>query len=289
MGLALVVLAMGPGSTFGADSGEMAVDGSLSRTARPPEVYHVEAEKAAGQPALIITSGQIRSSSEEEHAAFYADFNGEQLEQLEAARSLSSSSNATAAAAPLLAQEPPQERKRRELVNVGRSPTPRFDPNPGKYWTAVGVALIAGAGDTIVYTMVVANDTINPNGTTYQVPSGTIVHITRTATITAYTLGRNISTSTNSPTIKGTWKVPNRQFGTAYLAPYHNALPGYSGKLVRVQLRTDLLSEVRIHNVLTDFADYYSKRGLAPHKNGMLHVNDLADVQPDLVGFQVRE
>lgn len=43
---------------------------------------------------------------------------------------------------------------------------------------------------------------------------------------------------------------------------------------------------MRIHNVLTDFADYYSFRGQAPHKIGQLRVNDLQQIHPDLVGFQ---
>jgi hypothetical protein len=60
--------------------------------------------------------------------------------------------------------------------------------------------------------------------------------------------------------VTGFYDVPWGKYGTGYMVPYHNP-SGYSGKLLRVNLHTEQLSYVRIHNVLTDFADYYSFRG----------------------------
>ena len=47
--------------------------------------------------------------------------------------------------------------------------------------------------------------------------------------------------------------------GVAYLVPYYNALPGYSGKLVTVDLDSTKFNQLRVHNIRTDFANYYSE------------------------------
>lgn len=178
----------------------------------------------------------------DEHAAFFAPFDSREAEgeDEQSLRIANLTINGFAAdtgkgrAGPI----------RRELSKTAVSVKPRFDPPPGRYWTAVGVALLGNPGDEIVYTLSSLNSTGGNTSSTLTVPSGTIVHLSRTSTLHAYTLGHNASVSTNSPTATGTYHVPNRQFGTAYLAPYHNAGPAYSGKLVRVELRTDVLSQV---------------------------------------------
>jgi len=169
-------------------------------------------------------------------------------------------------------------------IALPASPQPVLHPPPGSYITAVGVVISAHAGDLIKYTMTwgIQNSTI-----IQVVPSGHILHVDRPCVINAFTLARNNGTlSTASPTIHAVYDIPYKQYGAAYLVPYHNQLPEYSGKLVRVNLNTKFLSYVRIHNVLTDFADYYSFRGQAPYKLGQLYVNDLSKIDKELVGFQ---
>lgn len=81
---------------------------------------------------------------------------------------------------------------------------PSFDPPPSTYSSAIGVALIASHPDDLIsYTL---QTIINPNGTTNIVPSGYVVHIEQTGTLSAFTLGQNGSASSNSPTITGVSK-----------------------------------------------------------------------------------
>lgn len=52
--------------------------------------------------------------------------------------------------------------------------------------------------------------------------------------------------------------------GHAYFVPgFTNA--GYSGKVVAVDLKTTALRSVRLHGVVTDFADFYSDAGVGPY------------------------
>ena len=53
--------------------------------------------------------------------------------------------------------------------------------------------------------------------------------------------------------------------GIGYLVPYYNALPGYSGKLVSVDLDSTRFNQLRVHGIRTDFANYYSEMLLIPN------------------------
>lgn len=52
--------------------------------------------------------------------------------------------------------------------------------------------------------------------------------------------------------------------GCAYFVP-HFTRSGYSGKIVEVDLRTNTLGNVRLRNVVTDFADFYAAGGVGPY------------------------
>lgn len=52
--------------------------------------------------------------------------------------------------------------------------------------------------------------------------------------------------------------------GHAYFVP-HFTSSGYSGNVVEVDLHTDALGSVRLHGVVTDFADFYASGGVGPY------------------------
>eukprot|EP00968_Pinguiococcus_pyrenoidosus_P013168 scaffold1187_cov258-Pinguiococcus_pyrenoidosus.AAC.12 len=54
-------------------------------------------------------------------------------------------------------------------------------------------------------------------------------------------------------------QVRQGRFGRAILVPYHHSQPSYSGRVVEVDLDTTKYNSIRIHNVFTDLADYYSE------------------------------
>lgn len=56
--------------------------------------------------------------------------------------------------------------------------------------------------------------------------------------------------------------------GRAYFVP-HFTSSGYSGNMVEVELHTDALGSVRLHGVVTDFADFYATGGVGPY-NGQV-------------------
>lgn len=45
----------------------------------------------------------------------------------------------------------------------------------------------------------------------------------------------------------------------------HFTSSGYSGNVVEVDLHTDALGSVRLHGVVTDFADFYASGGVGPY------------------------
>ena len=52
--------------------------------------------------------------------------------------------------------------------------------------------------------------------------------------------------------------------GHAYFVPHFTSY-GYSGNVVEVDLHTDALGSVRLHGVVTDFADFYASGGVGPY------------------------
>ena len=54
------------------------------------------------------------------------------------------------------------------------------------------------------------------------------------------------------------YTVLTGRHGVGYLVPYYNALPGYSGKMVSIDLKTEKFNQLRVHNIRTDFANYVS-------------------------------
>lgn len=49
----------------------------------------------------------------------------------------------------------------------------------------------------------------------------------------------------------------------------HFTSSGYSGNVVEVELHTNALGSVRLHGVVTDFADFYATGGVGPY-NGQV-------------------
>lgn len=62
-------------------------------------------------------------------------------------------------------------------------------------------------------------------------------------------------------------KIPHfpGKCGHAYFVP-HFTNSGYSGNVVEVELHTNALGSVRLHGVVTDFADFYATGGVGPYK-----------------------
>lgn len=52
----------------------------------------------------------------------------------------------------------------------------------------------------------------------------------------------------------------------------HFTSSGYSGKVVEVDLHTDALGSVRLHGVVTDFADFYATGGVGPY-DGQVNIS----------------
>lgn len=65
------------------------------------------------------------------------------------------------------------------------------------------------------------------------------------------------------------WLGNNSRFlgkcGHAYFVP-HFTNSGYSGNVVEVELHTNALGSVRLHGVVTDFADFYATGGVGPYE-----------------------
>jgi len=55
--------------------------------------------------------------------------------------------------------------------------------------------------------------------------------------------------------------------------PYHHSQPSYSGRVVEVDLDTTKYNSIRIHNVFTDLADYYSEGGVGPYERSLDNEN----------------
>jgi len=93
----------------------------------------------------------------------------------------------------------------------------------------------------------------------------------------------NDSSLDSEVTISSRFTVQDGKIGKALLAPYHNG-PDFSGRFTVVDLATDQLSTVRIHEVLTDFGDFYSELGRGPYAE-QARSYDLTTFDPDLKGF----
>lgn len=70
-------------------------------------------------------------------------------------------------------------------------------------------------------------------------------------------------------TAPGQTTYPPGKCGRAYFVPYFTS-SGFSGNVVQVNLQTETLGSVRLHGVVTDFADFYSTGGLGPYDEQVL-------------------
>ena len=77
---------------------------------------------------------------------------------------------------------------------------------------------------------------------------------------------------TDSPPVISTYSISDGQTGAVSLAPYYNSA-GYSGRMATVSLATEGFNKVRVHGLLTDFADFYSKGVTETYvdSNGKVH------------------
>lgn len=114
----------------------------------------------------------------------------------------------------------------RRLAGSETSIQPTFDPLPGSYKTAVGVALLVGSSPSSFVRF-----TFNMTATDVMwrtVRAGYIVHLQESSTLYAYTL--NDTGAGDSPIVQGYYDVPSYQYGRAYFVPYHNQKQGFSGR-----------------------------------------------------------
>jgi DNA-binding cell septation regulator SpoVG len=72
------------------------------------------------------------------------------------------------------------------------------------------------------------------------------------------------------------YQVATGRYGYGYFVPYYNDAEGFSGKLARMDLRSQAEAP--------DFANFQTRLGLGPYDD-QLHVLDLAALDPDLKGF----
>ena len=91
--------------------------------------------------------------------------------------------------------------------------------------------------------------------------------------------------------------MSNERYGTAYIMPNYNGKQ-YSGDLAELDLETAKYNIVRLHNIETDFSDYYSLSttsldGIYPYvatssRNGedQVIIKRLTNVDSELTGFQ---
>lgn len=74
------------------------------------------------------------------------------------------------------------------------------------------------------------------------------------------------------PSLDDSEQLPFRKAGKcghAYFVP-HFTTSGYSGNVIEVELHTDALGSVRLHGVVTDFADFYAAGGVGPYTGQVL-------------------
>ncbi|CAM9457378.1 unnamed protein product [Ascophyllum nodosum] len=165
---------------------------------------------------------------------------------------------------------------------TGAAVDPSLYPTGGTYYHPIAVSLVSSDGSLVYYT----TDGASPDETSSSVSTGGLIVVEESVTLRAVAARRDVSfASSASSEVKATFDVyPKGKCGFAYFVP-HFTSSGYSGKVVEVDLKTNALGSVRLHGVMTDFADFYSTEGVGPY-DGQVVMNDLAaDGNEGLVGF----
>mmetsp|Transcript_46213 Transcript_46213/g.144535 ORF Transcript_46213/g.144535 Transcript_46213/m.144535 type:complete len:622 (-) Transcript_46213:133-1998(-) len=119
------------------------------------------------------------------------------------------------------------------------------------------------------------------------------IHVEESSTLRALAISTILNTTMSAEATLSVTVTPGR-FGKAFIVPHHNALPAYSGRVVEMDLETSKYNSIRIHNIFTDLADYYSTGGVGPYVQSLdsdnpetqVYVRDVSIGDGELVGFQ---
>ncbi|CAM9247898.1 unnamed protein product, partial [Hapterophycus canaliculatus] len=171
---------------------------------------------------------------------------------------------------------------RRSLAAAGPAEDPIFFPNGGTYYDPIAVSLVSNDGTVVFYT----TDGTAPDATSSFVTSSELIILEESTTIRAIAAyGPEYFEVSSSAEVEASFAVyTTGKCGHAYFVP-HFTSSGYSGNVVEVELHTNALGSVRLHGVVTDFADFYSEGGVGPY-NGQVVIKDLtSEGNGELVGF----
>jgi hypothetical protein len=157
-------------------------------------------------------------------------------------------------------------------------------PEGGEFTTPVAVTLeapelTAQVADDIQmhYTICMPTDTFctKPNGKTSKwISSMASITLRESCLVTsaAFLRGLRITQYT-----RGYFEVATGRYGYGYFVPYYNDVIGFSGRVARLDLRSQ--------GVEPDFANFQSYESQGAYDN-QLHMLDLTELDPDLKGFQ---
>mmetsp|Transcript_35984 Transcript_35984/g.46235 ORF Transcript_35984/g.46235 Transcript_35984/m.46235 type:complete len:692 (+) Transcript_35984:269-2344(+) len=160
---------------------------------------------------------------------------------------------------------------------------PEVIPDGGTYVTAVGVTLIdRDSNSSIIY---YTTDGTSPSRETSEyVQSGGIIGMYEGGRVRAFiSSASNDSSLDSETTVSERFRIQQGKVGKLLLTPFHHGR-GFSGKVALLDLDSEAYSIVRIHEVFTDFGDYYSRLGIGPYESS-LRIYDLTQDDPDLKGF----
>ncbi|CAM9150627.1 unnamed protein product, partial [Scytosiphon promiscuus] len=171
---------------------------------------------------------------------------------------------------------------RRSLAVAEPAQDPTFFPNGGTYYDPIAVSLVSDDGAVVFYT----TDGTAPDEASSFVTSSELIVLEESATIRAIAAyGGEYFDVYSSAEVEASFAVYTKgKCGHAYFVP-HFTRSGYSGDVVQVELHTNALGSVRLHGVVTDFADFYSEGGMGPY-DGQVVTSDLASQgNEELAGF----
>ncbi|CAN0143713.1 unnamed protein product [Ectocarpus sp. 6 AP-2014] len=171
---------------------------------------------------------------------------------------------------------------RRALVGTEQAEDPTFFPNGGTYHEPIAVSLVSDDSAVVYYT----TDGTVPDGTSTFVTSSELIVLEESVTIRAIAAfqGEDFD-GRSSAEVEASFVVyVAGKCGHAYFVP-HFTSSGYSGNVVEVELQTDRLGSVRLHGVVTDFADFYSDGGVGPYTGQVVSSDLTAEGDSGLAGY----
>ncbi|CAM9243846.1 unnamed protein product [Ectocarpus sp. 12 AP-2014] len=171
---------------------------------------------------------------------------------------------------------------RRALAGTEQAEDPTFFPNGGTYHEPIAVSLVSDESAVVYYT----TDGTVPDGTSTFVTSSELIVLEESVTIRAIAAfqGEDFDARSSAEVEASFVVYVAGKCGHAYFVP-HFSSSGYSGNVVEVELQTDRLGSVRLHGVVTDFADFYSDGGVGPYTGQVVSSDLTAEGDSGLAGY----